>query len=285
LVKLKEAGKVDCVFNLCDEGFMNDPERENEIPALLEILDIPYTGSGPTCLTRCHDKFGVESFASGLGVPVANFFILGRNDSMKQFGNKIKKFPVIVKPNHGEGSLGITSGSVVNTRAELFRAVSELRENFSYQGPIVVEEFLPGIELTVGIVGNPGSYSFISMTKEDYSQLPQGLPPICGWEAKWDPVSPYASVRPIPAISSELEGSLIEENSLLMFKKLNCRDYARFDWRYSENGRANLLEVNPNPGWCFDGHLAKMFEFEGKTYPEMLEAILIAAEKRFSRVK
>jgi D-alanine-D-alanine ligase len=62
---------------------------------------------------------------------------------------------------------------------------------------------------------------------------------------------------------------------------LECRDYARFDWRLDADGNPKLLEVNPNPGWCWDGHLAKMAKYHGMSYKEMLQNILEAAEKRY----
>ena len=72
---------------------------------------------------------------------------------------------------------------------------------------------------------------------------------------------------------------------LKLFERLDCRDYARFDWRLDAQGNPKLLEVNPNPGWCWDGHLAKMAAFAGISYKEMLEAILKAAEARITQHK
>jgi len=70
------------------------------------------------------------------------------------------------------------------------------------------------------------------------------------------------------------------EWSLKLFERFECRDYARFDWRLDANGTQKLLEVNPNPGWCWDGHLAKMAAIAGMPYVEMLDAILKTAEAR-----
>ena len=71
--------------------------------------------------------------------------------------------------------------------------------------------------------------------------------------------------------------------SLKLFERLNCRDYSRFDWRLNANGEPRILEVNPNPGWCWDGHLAKMWSFGGKDYSQMLEAIINSTEARYSQ--
>ena len=190
-------------------------------------------------------------------------------------------FPVIVKPNFGDSSFGITVRSVCSTIEELSAAIEEIRTKFGYEKPILVEEFLTGKDLTVGIIGNPpDDYIVLPIAEEDYSVLPPGLPPICGYEAKWLPDSPYWKLRSIPAdLPDDVEKAIIED-CLQLFQRLGCRDYARFDWRLDAEGRPKLLEVNPNPGWCWDGHLAKMAALQGMSYAEMLLAILQAAERR-----
>jgi len=129
LEKLK--AKTDMVFNLCDEGFQNDPRKDLHIPALLEILNIPYTGSPPHCLAICYDKSivrAIDKEDTKFNVP---------------FG-----FPVIIKPAMGDGGFGITKENVVNSFEEY------LRGNLGYDKPILVEEFLTGKDLTFGIIGN-----------------------------------------------------------------------------------------------------------------------------------
>jgi D-alanine-D-alanine ligase len=144
-----------------------------------------------------------------------------------------------------------------------------------------VEEFLTGKDLSVGIIGNPPeTYTVLPIIEEDYSLLPNGLPRICGYEAKWLPESPYWNIRSVPAeLPEEVERKLVEW-SLKLFERLDCRDYARFDWRLDAQGNPKLLEVNPNPGWCWDGHLAKMSAVTNMSYAEMLGNILKTAEAR-----
>ena len=81
------------------------------------------------------------------------------------------------------------------------------------------------------------------------------------YEAKWDPDSPYWKITSIPATLPEDVERFLGASCLKLFERLECRDYARFDWRLDRNGTPRLLEVNPNPGWCWDGHLAKMAKF------------------------
>jgi len=271
-------GKTDLVFNLCDAGFQNDPWKELHIPALLEVLGIPYTGAGPQCLAHCYDKSLVRGVSKELGIPVPRAFLINSGDFTFHFPFP---FPVIVKPNFGDSSFGITQKSVVTNAEDFVEAVADIRARFGYNEPILVEEFLSGKDLSCGIIGNPpGDYRVLPITEEDYSALPPGLPPICGFEAKWLPQSSYGTVRSVPASIPEATRSRIVNWSLVLFRRLGCRDYARFDWRLDGDGNPYLLEVNPNPGWCWDGHLAKMASYAGLSYSDMLEEILHAALRR-----
>ncbi len=161
-------------------------------------------------------------------------------------------------------------------------AVSEIRGSFGYDKPILVEEFLSGKDISVGIIGNPPeSYTALPITEEDYSLLPPSLPKICGYEAKWLPTSPYwNSIKSVPANLPEETEKFVIECCLKLFERLDCRDYCRFDWRLDSEGKPRLLEVNPNPGWCWDGHLAKMAGAVGMDYAQMLAAIIAAAAQR-----
>ena len=278
LIKLK--GKRQYVFNLCDEGYDNDPKKELIVPAILEALDIPYSGSGPQCLANCYDKSLVRGIAREMNIPVPEAFLIKPEDNIFELPFN---FPVIVKPNFGDSSFGITQRSVAYNVEEMINAISEIRENFGYDKPLLVEEFLTGMDLSVGIIGNPpDNYNILPITYEDYSILPENLPPICGYEAKWLPESPYFQIKTkLANLSDELEKG-IAGYSIKLIERLNCRDYTRLDWRLDSNGEPKLLEINPNPGWCWDGHLAKMSHFSGLTYKDMLKIILEAAEQRMN---
>ena len=270
--------RTDLVLNLCDEGFENDPHKELHVPALLEMLQIPYTGGGPQCLAYCYDKSLVRGIAKEMNIPVPDGLLLNANDSTIDLP---MHFPVIIKPNFGDSSFGIIQDSVAQTPEELIDAVVQIRRRFGYDQPVLVEEFLQGKDLSVGIIGNPPQeYTILPIVEEDYSVLPEGLPHLCGYEAKWLPDSPYWNLRSIPAELSEPARNVLEDASVRLFVRLECRDYARFDWRLDSEGNPHLLEVNPNPGWCWDGHLAKMAHIAGLSYADMLEAIISAAATR-----
>lgn len=278
LIALREKGKVDFIFNLCDEGYYNEARKELHMPALLDILKIPYTGAGPQCLAFCYDKSLVRGIAKEMGIPVPEAFFIKPEDTTFElpFG-----FPVIVKPNFGDSSFGITERSVSYSVEELTNAISEIREKFGYDKPLLVEEFLTGNDLSVGIIGNTLEYyTVLPITEEDYSMLPPELPKICGYEAKWLPDSPYWNIKSVPADLPDNTEKFIIECCLKLHERLECRDYCRFDWRLNSRGNPKLLEVNPNPGWVWDGHLAKMASHMGISYPEMLKMILQAAERR-----
>mgnify|MGYP001773495152 CR=1 FL=1 len=276
LLKLKP--KIDLVFNLCDEGFYNDPRKELHIPALLDMLNIPYTGAGPQCLAYCYDKSLVRGIAKEMGIPVPKGIFIKPSDI------KISipfDFPVIVKPNFGDSSFGITSKNVCYDKDQLLQVLSDIKERFGYDKPLLIEEFLTGKDLSVGIIGNPPeSYTVLPIVEEDYSKLPENLPKICGYEAKWLPDSPYSTVKSKRAELPEDVQSSIIDWSLQLFTRLECRDYARFDWRLNKYNEPKLLEVNPNPGWCWDGHLNSMAKIAGMSYSELLDSILKAAINR-----
>ena len=276
LLRLKP--RMDLVVNLCDEGLYNDARKELHIPSLLEMLGCPYTGSGPQCLAFCYDKSLVRGIAKEMDIPVPEGCFIKPQDDIFQlaFG-----FPVIIKPNFGDSSFGITQRSVAHTMEELVNAVAEIREKFGYEKPILVEEFLTGKDFTVGIIGNlPDSYTVLPIVEEDYSTLPPELPRICGYEAKWLPDSPYWNLKSIPANLPDDMEKFVVECCLKLLERLECRDYCRLDWRIDSKGNPKILEVNPNPGWCWDGHMAKMAKITGMSYSEMLAAILRAAEER-----
>jgi len=268
----KLIGKITLIFNLCDEGYLNDPRKELLIPSLLEILNLPYTGSGPQSLAFCYDKSLVRGVAKEMKIPVPEAFFIKPGDSVFETSFD---FPIIVKPNFGDSSFGITQKSVVNNFDNLTNSISEIRKKFGYDKPILVEKFLSGKDLSVGILGNPQQdYTILPIIEEDYSSLPPELPKICGYEAKWLPDSPYWNIVSRKAeLPKEIKNFIIE-SCLKLFERLECRDYVRFDWRLDENGNPNLLEVNPNPGWCWDGHLNKMANIAGISYPKLLQKIL-----------
>jgi D-alanine-D-alanine ligase len=270
----------DFVFNLCDEGFQNDPFKELHVPSILEMLGILYTGAGPVCLGLCYNKSLVRSIAESLEIPAPMESYLGPDDVIATLP---ATFPALVKPNFGDSSMGITKDAIVGNHDELLNYIEWLRKTFG-KCPVLIQEFLTGPEYSIGIIGNPGlTYKILPPLEVDYSGLDPDLPRILGYESKWLPDSPYwTQIQYKQAhVPEDIYRNLCDYSNLL-FERLGCRDYARFDFRTDANSTIKLLEVNPNPGWCWDGKFNMMAGFAGMRYADLLRAIIEAAQERIS---
>lgn len=266
------------VLNLCDEGYNNDPFKELHVPAILEMLNIPYSGAAPVCLGICYNKSLVSLIASSLDIatPLETYY-----DQSDMSATLPSIFPALVKPNFGDSSIGITSQAVVHSPEQLLDYVQNLRNQLP-DVPILLQEYLPGPEYSVALIGNPGmALEPLPILEVDFSALPAELPPILGYESKWDPESPYwTQIGYKEAKLPEDMRRLLVDQSSLLFERLQCRDYARFDYRCGADGVPKLLEVNPNPGWCWDGKLNIMAKWAGWSYADLLRHILEAALRR-----
>lgn len=289
LMKLKGA----FVLNLCDEGFNNDALMELHVPALLDVLNIKYSGASSACLAFCYDKGIVNSTVKQLGIPVPIETcylpslslckppkLLDSDYFQSLLDSSQLTYPVFIKPVRGDNSLGITSRSLVNNKEEIKQYITELYEN--NLGDVVIQEFLPGTEYSVGLIGNPKTgYTFLPILQVDYKNLDPKLVPILGFESKWDPSSSYWNdINHIPANLDPKSSQKLYSTCTMLFERFGCRDYARFDFRSDSLGTIKLLEVNPNPGWCWDGKMAKMAQMAGKSYKDLILLILKTAWKR-----
>lgn len=274
------AEAVDFVFNLCDEGLRNDPRQELHVPALLDTLSTPYTGAGPQCLAQCYDKSMVRGVAREMNIPVADGWFLPSGAPVPS--SIPLSFPVIVKPNAADNSVGMTTDCIADAPGELRDTIRSVRSNAGDDRALLIEEFLSGADLTYGVIGNPKTgFRSLPISEDDYSRLPDDLPRFCGYEAKWLPDSPYwTDIEAVPADLPEATRTQIQDHSHALFERLGCQDYARFDWRLDGDGRPHLLEANPNPGWSWDSHLVEAAAFSGLSYPDVLAAILETAYQR-----
>lgn len=268
------------VLNLCDEGYKNDPLMELHVPAILEMLGISYTGAAPACLAVCYNKSWVNSCAKEMEIPVpAEIYI----DPSNQRASLPSIFPAILKPSKGDSSKGILQSSVVHDAQELLAYFEKLK-TIVPDTPILIQEFLSGKEYSVSIIGNEGNFEVLPILEVDYSGLPSDLPQILSYESKWDPSSPYwTSLKYKQAVLDEQRYRQMVDYSIRMFDRFECRDYARFDFRENAEGKIHLLEVNPNPGWCWDGKFNLMAGFAGISYKQLLELILKAAGERWKK--
>ena len=280
LVSRLQSSPPDLVLNLCDEGFRNDATMEAHVPALLDVLGIPYTGASSGCLTTCYDKAVVRSIALGLGISVPHEVFIAADELLTAIPTP---FPSLIKPCLGDNSVGIDHRSVVDTPAMALEVLRRLQQDLPGR-PLLMQEYLCGAEYSVGVIGNPGQkFEILPVLEVDYSALDATLPKILAYASKWDPQSPYArQIRYKQAtLPNEVRRRLADDVTRL-FGRLGCQDYARFDFRADRTGEIKLLEANPNPGWCWDGKLNMMIGFAGRPYADLLLLILDAAQRRIA---
>jgi D-alanine-D-alanine ligase len=263
-------------LNFCDTGFRNDAALELHVASYLEMLGIPYSGCGPVPLGLCYDKALVRAAAQSIGVPVPRESLLRPGEALPEL-----QFPAFIKPNRGDGSVGITTESVVHEESEAEAYVEHLRAALPGD-TIIIQEFLAGDEYGVGIIGNPsGGFTVLPVLEVDYSALDPSLPRLLDYSSKTDPASPYwIDIRFREARLGDEARQDIRDWCQALFARLGLRDYARFDFRADAEGAIKLMEVNPNPAWCWDGKLAHMAGHMGERHSGLLRMIIEAARKR-----
>lgn len=235
--------RPDFVFNLA-EG-LHGVSREAQIPAMLDMLRIPYLGSDPLTLALCLDKGRTKEILSYHGIPTPAFSVVR---SMDAFEDVRVRFPAIVKPLHEGSSKGIYNSSVVRNTESLEREVRGVLT--AYGQPALVEEFLPGREFTVGILGNGDAPTVLPAVEIRFDALPEGMNPIYSYEAKWlwDTVEKPIEIYECPARMSPDLRRTVEALCVRAYRVLNVRDWARIDLRLDAQGRPHILEINPLPG-------------------------------------
>jgi len=270
----------EIVFNIA-EG-LRGPSREAQIPAILEMLGIPYTGSDPLTLGICLDKSRTKEILSHYNIPTPPFSVV---HSIQELSTASIELPCIVKPLHEGSSKGVLNSSVVRTSRELRLQVERvLRE---YEEPALVEKFLTGREFTVALLGNDDNVRVLPIIEIRFDLLPKGANPIYSFEAKWEWDTldhPLGNMYTCPAnIDITLENK-IKDVCLKAFRILQCRDWCRIDIRLDDHGMPNVIELNPLPGILPnpDDHSAFPMAARnaGLGYESMLNEVLNLAIKR-----
>ncbi len=280
--KFKEV-RPDIVFNIA-EGF-NGVSREAQIPAMLDMLGIPYTGSDPLTLAICLDKSRTKEILSYHKIPTPGFIIVNKSDDAHQVN---LNFPLMVKPVSEGSSKGIFSSSFVRDEEELRCEISRILSE--YNQPALVEEFLPGREFTVAVLGNGAEAHALPVVEINYEHFPENFVPIYSYEAKWildtkeNPLEVFSCPANIP---NELD-SAIKQTVLRAYRTLRCRDWSRIDVRLDNFGIPNIIEVNPLPGILPDPKenscYPKAARTHGLSYSEMINSVLSAAAKRYGLI-
>lgn len=272
--------RPDIVFNMA-EGVWGD-SRESQIPSILEMLRIPYTGSNPLTLAMCLNKARAKEILSYYGIPTARF-IVARDASLEV--EKYLSFPMFVKPLLEGSSKGIKNDSIVRDIPSLRKKVASVLEEYSQ--PALVEEYLEGREFTVALLGNGPSLSALPIVEINYSALPAGVNPIYSYEAKWifdTPESPL-DIFTCPAdVNGRLKSS-IEAVCKDAFGALEVRDWCRIDVRLDSEGVPHIIELNPLPGILKDPKCNSCFpkaaRAAGLSFAGMVNGVLDAARQRY----
>jgi D-alanine-D-alanine ligase len=265
---------IDFIFNI-SEGLGNQRSREAQIPAILEMLDVPYSGSDPQCLTICLDKALTKKLVATAGIRTPKWQLITDYRQLKEIPLDSSPLPAFVKPAYEGSSKGIRLGSRAETEIQIAEVAAELLEQ--YRQPVIVEEFIAGDEVTVGIIGNfpakvLGIMRVVAKKKSSYF--------IYSLEVKreWEQLVDYEC----PA---SLETDVLDEitsSSLKVFNILGCRDFARLDFKLSPEGVPYFLEINPLAGLNPKSSDLSIMAYKlGWTYQALISAILNAALQRY----
>jgi len=270
--------RPDIVFNMA-EG-MYGISREAQIPAMLDMLRIPYTGSDPLTLALCLDKALTKQVLSYHRIPTASFIVV--HDLRKK--PEFPPFPLIVKPLAEGSSKGIGNRALVHTPKELKEQISTVLNK--YHQPALVERYLPGREFTVALLGNGAGVQVLPIVEIQFEQLPAHINPIYSFEAKWiwDTVEEPLEIFACPAKVSPRLKKRIEAVCQAAFAALRCLDWCRIDIRLDDAGEPNVLELNPLPGIlpnpdansCFP----KAARTAGLSYVDLINRVLEIACQR-----
>lgn len=270
--KLRKGG-YDFVFNIA-EGVVGE-SRESHIPAMLEILGIPYSGSGILTQAIALDKKRTKEILlyHGLPTPKYQLFNLPNEKLDSNLG-----YPLIVKPNAEGSSKGIKDSSLVNSNDELKKMIEFIIGN--YKQKALAEEYLPGREFTVALLGNPEKVYRMPILEIFVDRYPDS----CGvytYNNKY--VAEDDSFSGIADIPVELK-KRIYDIAVSSFKVLECRDMARVDIRCDKSGNPSIIEVNPLPGLHpkveHVSYFTKACRLGGLDYGDMIRSILYFSFQR-----
>jgi D-alanine-D-alanine ligase len=272
------AGLLECIKDVKPDVVCNvtehadwDRSKDSHICALLDLLKLPYTGTGPRGLMLCRDKAVSKLIAAREGFKTPEFFVVTSDEpSLPQR----MTFPLVVKPRFGDGSEGISQASLVRTKEALLQRIAFLRE--SDVAEIICEEFIAGPEMIVGFIGErvmPAREFIIGHGSKSAPRLiSYKLKHDRAYRRRWSLRTVFAKLTP------EQEKAL-KELTLRTGKALDLRDYGRLDLKLTPSGEWVFLEANPNPNLTpFKGSLAGIWS--DIDFEELIAKVLLGALQR-----
>ncbi|NQT95621.1 MAG: ATP-grasp domain-containing protein [Candidatus Omnitrophica bacterium] len=273
--------RPDIVFNI-SEG-LNGPSRESQVPAILDYLDIPYTGSGVMAQTISLDKATAKRLFLHHKIPTPKFQVFkGKNEPLK----RQLTFPLIVKPNSEGSAKGITKDSVVYNKSRLQREVDKIIR--TYNQDALVEEFIDGKEVTIGILGNDKFFD-LPILEIDFSNCKDSGEYFYSWRMKEYQGSEELGLTPqfyCPANLEEEVAKRIKEVAYKAHSIIGCKDFSRVDVRLSRDNVPYALEINPLPGLDQkESNFPMIAKAAGISYDKLIETILMLAVSRYKKDK
>jgi D-alanine-D-alanine ligase len=265
--------KPDLVFNIA-EGLGNYRSREAQVPSILEMLDIPYSGSDPLTLSVCLEKPLTKQLVEACGVATPKWRVINDTSELESVNWKEFPFPAFAKPEHEGSSKGIRGASRVDSARQLKDLIKN--QMALYAQPMMVEEFISGEEVTVGLLGNNPTHVTGIMHVVPRQKSPDF---VYSLEVKrnWQQMVRYEC----PARLEQAVLDNIQDSCFKAFKTLGIRDLARMDFRISPGGTPYFLEVNPLPGLNpKSGDYVIMGKAMGWSYNALIGAVLDSAIER-----
>ncbi|MEX2218197.1 MAG: hypothetical protein WD749_05500 [Phycisphaerales bacterium] len=271
LRRLADGERWDLVFNLAEGLSHTGIGREAQVPTILDLHGIPYTFSDPLVSSLTLHKGMCKRVVRDLGLPTPDFAIVEREADLRRIG---LPFPLFAKPVAEGSSKGVFGNSVCRTRGELAAVCAALLARFRQS--VLVETYLPGRELTVGIVGTgPGAEAIAAMEVHLLAKAEAGVYSYANKE-NWRVAVRYSlATGPVAREACAL--------ALAAWRGLGCRDAGRVDVRADAGGRLNFIEVNVLPG-LLPGHsdLPILCGLKGMKYHDLIRRVIASASERIS---
>lgn len=268
--------RPDVIFNLC-ESMHSVSKNEAYIAGVYELFRIPYTGAAPEALSIAVRKARTKSIFMQQGIPTAPFALFASPDAVHLNGSF--SFPCIVKPAEEDASIGIEPAAIVTSEQAVRDRVAFILEKFHQ--PALVENYIDGRELNVAILGDAHP-EILPISEIDFSTLPEGLPKILSYQAKWVEDSEYykCTIGKCPAeLPADVEAR-VKDIAMKAFRAIGVRDYARVDFRLTRDMQPFVLEVNPNPDLASNAGFMRSVRGAGRTFEQTLAKIVGFALER-----
>ena len=265
--------EIGFVFNIAEGTGGRD--REAQVPALLSLLEIPYSGSDALAMSITLDKALCKRIAASFGVRTAPFVLLSPGEEISL---PPMRYPVLVKPNAEGSGKGISEHCVAKDADELRVLLETLFQNYGQD--MLAETFLPGREFTVGLLGNGNGLTVFPPMEIVYEHPTQGPYCVYSYEVKkhFREHVHYVCPARIPAEKA----AEMAQAAKTVFRALGCRDLARVDFRMDEDGDPCFLEINPLPGLAPDySDYPMAAEAAGLSYDELIAAVARCAMERY----